>query len=179
MSNTKPMRRINRQPIQASWPGQCFACSRNNPHGLQLQFVPTENGCLTRCEVPDHFCGFDGIAHGGMTSLLLDEVAIWAIATQLGQLGLTVEFTARFHKPAPTGAELIVEGALDDHDAQKAFVRSTVHSPDGDLLAEAQSTWVLTTLSRFSDFMDVPESALQQFFDALRAELQPHRSEAR
>lgn len=57
----------NRTPIQTSWPGQCFGGSRHNPHGLQLRFVPTENACRTRCAVPDHCCGFDGIAHGGMT----------------------------------------------------------------------------------------------------------------
>lgn len=170
------MSSINRPPIQTSWPGHCFGCSQNNPKGLKLRFVPTENGCLSRCAVPNHFCGFDGIVHGGMTSLLLDEAAIWTIATQLEQLGLTVEFTVQFHQPAPTGAELFVEGVLDDHDAGKAFIRSTVHSADEELLAEARSTWVLTTLSKFSEMMEVPESALQQFFDALRTEL--HHSES-
>lgn len=169
----------SRVPIQASWPGQCFGCSRSNPHGLQLQFIPTETGCLTQCTVPNHMCGFDGIAHGGMTSLLLDEVAAWTICTQLGQLGLTVELTVQYHGPVPTDTELIVKGALVDRDAKKVVVRSTVHSAGEKLLADAESTWVLTTLSRFSEIMDVPESALQRFFDALQEELHSRRSEAR
>lgn len=166
----------SRASIETPWPGQCFGCSRHNPHGLQLRFVPTEKGCRTQCEVPDRFCGFDGIAHGGMTSLLLDEVAAWTLCTQLGQLGLTANLSAQYHDPVPTGAELVVEGTLVRHDAKKALVRSTVRSADGELLADAESTWVLTTLARFSELMEVPESALQQFFSALKAELRRHPS---
>lgn len=167
----------DRPPIQTAWPGQCFGCSRHNPQGLQLQFVPTATGCRTRCTVPDHLCGFDGIAHGGITSLLLDEVAAWAMAVQLERLGLTAELTAQYHQPVPTGTDLVVEGALVSHDATKAVVRSTVHSAAGPLLAEAKSTWVLTTLSRFAEIMDVPVATLEQFFGALQAELQRHRSD--
>jgi len=45
-----------------------------------------------------------------------------------------------------------------------------MHAADGPLLADAESTGVLTTLTRFSELMDAPESALQQFFSALKAE---------
>lgn len=162
---------VNGQAIQASWPGDCFGCSRNNPHSLQLRFFPTEKGCLARGKVPDHYCGFDGIVHGGITTTLLDEVSAWTMAVQLGRPGLTVELAARYHAPVPTECELLLEGTLLDHDEKTAFIRSTVSSLEGTLLAEAESTWRLSTPSRCSKMMGVSESALEHFFDALQAEV--------
>lgn len=162
---------VSGEAIQASWPGQCFGCSRSNRHSLQPRFFPTENGCLARCEIPDHYCGFDGIAHGGITTTLLDEVAAWAMAVQLGRPGLTLELTVRYQAPVPTERELIVEGTLLAHDEKTALIRSTVCSVEGASLAEAESRWRLSTVTQCSKMMGVPEPALERFFEALQAEV--------
>ena len=161
----------NRQIIQTSWPGSCFGCSQDNPYGLQLRYLPTEDGCLTRSQVPDRYCGFDSIVHGGIISTLLDETAVWTLAVQLGQLGFTVEFTIRYHKPVPTNTELLVKGTLVRYDARTAHVQSTVYSVEGLSLAEAESTWRLTTPARLSQIMGVPESDIKQFLTTLQVEV--------
>ena len=160
------------QAIQTPWPGQCFGCSPTNRHSLRLRFYPTENGCLARCNIPEHYCGFDGIVHGGVTTTLLDEVAAWTMAMKIGQPGLTVKLEVHYYGPVPTETDLIVEGILLGRDEKSAFVRSTVYSEAGASLAEAESTWRLATLSRASQIMGVPKLALEQFFTSLRAEVE-------
>ncbi len=155
---------MTRHQIQAHWPGSCFGCSSGNPHGLQLRFSRTLEGCTTTHTVPEHLCGFDGLTHGGIIATLLDEVAAWAIIARLNRLGLTREMTTRYLMPVPTNRELVVTGTVLTHDNRSATVRATIHS-DGVLLAEADSSWSFPRLSRIANLANVPEERLQQFLD--------------
>jgi len=57
------------------WTGKCFGCSTVNSYSLRLRFFLSEDGCYTKCSIPDYLCGIDGVVHGGMIALLLDEVS--------------------------------------------------------------------------------------------------------
>lgn len=151
--------------VQGQWPGSCFGCSSRNLQGLQLRFFHTEEGCATNCTIPDTYCGFEGLVHGGIIATLLDEAAGWSIFARIGRLGVTREMTTRYLKPVPTNAELRVEGAILSHDERSAVVRSTIHSADGTLLAEGESTWAFPRLGRIASLANVPEGTLQQFLD--------------
>jgi uncharacterized protein (TIGR00369 family) len=148
------------------WPGGCFGCSPVNSHGLKLRFRRAELGCATRCIVPDRLCGFDGLVHGGIIATLLDEAAAWACIAQLGRLGLTREMTTRYLKPVPTNAEILLEGRIISHDSRNAVIRSSIHSADGELLAEAESSWAFARLSRIASVAGVEEKILRQFLES-------------
>jgi uncharacterized protein (TIGR00369 family) len=156
---------MNQQEIQGQWPGSCFGCSPKNPHGLQLRFRRVEHGCAAGCTIPDRLCGFDGLVHGGIIATLLDEAAAWALIARLGRLGLTREMTTRYFKPVPTNTEISLEGHIVSHDAHNAVIRSSIHSADGTLLAEAESSWAFAKLSRIASIAGVEEKILQQFLD--------------
>jgi hypothetical protein len=51
------------QEVPNHWQGNCFGCSTVNASGLGLRFYLSENGCYTKCAVPDHLCGIDGLVH--------------------------------------------------------------------------------------------------------------------
>ena len=52
----------------------CFVCGKKNPHGLQIDFRLTENGALEgEFIAEERFQGFNGVLHGGILGLLLDE----------------------------------------------------------------------------------------------------------
>ncbi|MBT0654379.1 PaaI family thioesterase [Geomobilimonas luticola] len=151
--------------VQGHWPGSCFGCSSGNPKGLQLRFSHTDEGCVTSCTIPDTYCGFEGLVHGGIIATLLDEAAGWSLFARIGRLGVTREMTTRYLKPVPTNTEIRVEGTIMSSDDRSAVVRSTIHSTDGTLLAEGESTWAFPRLGRIASLANVPEGALQQFLD--------------
>jgi uncharacterized protein (TIGR00369 family) len=151
--------------ILGQWPGGCFGCSPDNSHGLRLRFRRIEMGCATRCVVPERCCGFDGLVHGGIIATLLDEAAAWACIAHLGRLGLTREMTTRYLKTVPTNVEILVEGRIISHDMHNAVIRSTIHSSDNTLLAEAESSWAFARLSRIASMAGVDVKILQQFLD--------------
>ncbi len=156
--------------IANRWPGHCFGCSPANPHGLRLRFWRSEQGCFTRYAIPEHLCGFDKVAHGGIIATLLDEVSAWTVIACLGRLGVTREISIRYLRPVPTGVELKVEGQVISHDGRSAIVRASV-TPAGDpareLLAEGTSTWALPKLSSIARMTGLDEPALREYLQSM------------
>ena len=90
--------------------------------------------------VPDKFCGWEGIIHGGIISTLLDEIMAYAAFTH-NEKGVTGEISVRFRKPMPSNKKVKVEGFVE---SQKGRVLCTVGkiTLDGVLIAEATAKMV-------------------------------------
>ena len=147
------------------WPGNCFGCSRSNIKGLHLRFWQSKKGCLTRCAIPDYLCGIDGLVHGGIITLLLEEVAQWTIIGRLGRFGITREISVRYLKPVPINTEIIVEAQIISQDEKNIVLRSTIHDSDGVLLVEGESRWSLVSPSAIAKIAAVDELMLQEFLN--------------
>lgn len=157
--------------IPNRWPGNCFGCSPANPHGLRLRFWRSEHGCYTRCAIPEHLCGFDRVAHGGIIATLLDEVSAWTVIARLGRLGVTREISIRYLRPVPTGTEVHAEGQVLSSDDRVAVVRARITlpgNPEHEVLAESTSTWALPKISNIARISGLDEPALQEYLEAMR-----------
>ncbi len=156
--------------ITNRWPGLCFGCSPANPRGLRLRFWRSEQGCFTRYAIPEHLCGFDKVAHGGIIATLLDEVSAWTVIACLGRLGVTREISIRYLRPVPTGIELKVAGQVISHDGRSAIVRASVApagAPAHEVLAESTSTWALPKLSSIARMAGLDEPALREYLQSM------------
>ena len=97
---------------------QCFGCAPDNAYGLRLVFTRTaEHTVTTQFVAASHHCGAEGIVHGGLQAVLLDEVMGVAIRTRHPQgerpNAVTAEFNLRYRGPVPTGVPITVEGASE------------------------------------------------------------------
>ena len=151
------------QEIPNYWTGQCFGCSMTNSHSLKLRFYLSENGCYTKCSIPDYLCGIDGVIHGGMIALLLDEISQWTMIARLGKMGLTREISVRYLKPAPTDTEIVVEAKIETQDEKDTVLHSTIYSKDNELLAEGESRWMMAPPSIIAKISKVDESRIKEF----------------
>ena len=121
---------------------RCFACGRDNPHGLRMSFRITEKGEIESNFVPEaRFQGFKGIMHGGIMSLLLDEMMV-NLAWKRGFHAVSAELTVRLKKPARTGRVIKLCGRIVS--AEKRIIRTAAEARDesGELLAEAEAVCV-------------------------------------
>ena len=128
---------MSEQEIPNYWPGGCFGCSQINEHGLKLPFWKTEKGCYTRCAMPHHLCGIDGVVHGGILTLILEEVAQWTIISHFAKFGMTRDISVRYLKPVPTNMEILVEAQITSQNERDISFRSTITDPNGQLLTPA------------------------------------------
>jgi len=154
---------VSEREVPNYWPGRCFGCSATNPHGLHLRFWYSERGCYTKCTIPDYLCGIEGIVHGGILALLLDEVGEWTIVARLGRFGMTRTISIQYFKTARTDTEIIVESQIVSHDDKNAVQQSTIHTADGTLVAESTSEWILPSPSVIARVGSADKATLQEF----------------
>jgi len=154
---------LNGEEIPNYWFGNCFGCSRKNTRGLNLRFWLKDGGCYTRCTIPDYLCGIDGVVHGGIITLLLEEVAQWTIISHFGKFGMTREISARYLKPVPTNTEILVEAQISNQSEKNILFCSTVHNSEGILLTESESNWMFASPGAISRATAVDESMLREF----------------
>ena len=116
--------------------GRCFACGKDNPQGLKLDVKKTPDGVELNYILPEHFAGWQGIAHGGIVATILDELMAWA-CTEAGFHSVTGEMTVRFRQPLHTGKPVRGFGRVTDVKGRLLLAESRLLDAEGETIAEA------------------------------------------
>ncbi|MHA2271168.1 MAG: PaaI family thioesterase [Candidatus Hodarchaeales archaeon] len=160
------------QKVQKNTFSSCFGCGQKNPHGLHLDFSFSEDSCFTRCSIPGHFCGLEGIVHGGIIAAILDEVAAWTNFVLFKRPAITLEVNVRYLKPVPTETEILAEGRVVEQDEKNSIIKSVIRSVDGVVLAECQSKWLFPSYASLAKIAGIDEPALREMFTQMLESLQ-------
>jgi acyl-coenzyme A thioesterase PaaI-like protein len=130
-------------PIAASLANQgCFGCGPANPIGLHLDFDHHPDGGVQAHFTPtEAHQGWDGLMHGGLVTVLLDEAMAWAAFASTNAY-YTGRLEVRYRRPVRTGAPLIVRGWITRNRGRTLETRAEVQSADGDVLAEATALFI-------------------------------------
>jgi acyl-coenzyme A thioesterase PaaI-like protein len=116
----------------------CFACGKNNPIGLKLEFRFEGDDYVTSFEVKPEYQGWASFAHGGLVATALDEVMtrmLWA----KGLHTVTGRLEVRYRNPAPVGAVLEVRGRVTRQRPPAVETEAVATGPDGTVVAEAKA----------------------------------------
>ena len=92
-------------------PNYCFACGRDNPEGLGLQFAFDEErkSYVCRFELSRRHTGPPGHAHGGIIATILDEAM--GKANRISEVtAVTQSMTVEYLRLVPLGKPLVAEG---------------------------------------------------------------------
>jgi uncharacterized protein (TIGR00369 family) len=120
----------------------CFACGTDNPIGLKLKFrLDPENGtAVSETVIAEHFNGWKGTVHGGITTTLLDEIMVYA-SSSTGWFTVTGSIEVRFHKPVPTEKLLTVTGRVEENRGRSILTSATI-AFEGKVLASAKAVLI-------------------------------------
>lgn len=116
----------------------CFACGKDNPDGLQLDFDFDGDEVTTSIAFPKKFQGYKDVVHGGLISTVLDEAMV-TLLNKLGHLAVTAELSVRFVRPITVGETIIVRARLLERRGRTFRVKAGASSPDGTEVARAES----------------------------------------
>ncbi len=120
----------------------CYVCGKKNSHGFHLNFTHPEKGRL-EAEVVflKQHQGFKDIVHGGMVSMLLDEMMV-NLAWKEGVPAVTAQLSVRLKKPVYIGQKVLLEGRIDRQEPRALYTSATAKSEKGELLASATATCI-------------------------------------
>lgn len=121
----------------------CFACGRDNPIGLKLDFrLDGERAVAEFTPGPWHQ-SWTGVFHGGLMATLMDE-AVGYVLYLRGIKALTARFQMRLRQTVNTGQKLRVWAEITRHTRKVVDTRMGAELEDGTLVAEGTATtWVL------------------------------------
>ncbi|MBJ7600794.1 MAG: hypothetical protein DLM67_14775 [Candidatus Nephthysia bennettiae] len=130
--------------VEVTYDGRCFGCGENNPRGLKMRFV--DRGGVSVCEftVPPEYESWQGMIHGGVVALMLDEAVGWA-GWHSGHPGLTGRLEVRYRLPLKVGETVRVVGRVER--IRRTLVYAVSHIDrlsDGVRVAEATATLMAT-----------------------------------
>lgn len=126
----------------------CFACGTLNTNGLQLALHLEPERCWTELELDRRFEGWDGIAHGGIISTILDEVMAWSLVGS-DNWGLTARLSVDFRRPMRIRTPVRAEGWIVQ--SRRRIVETAARTVDlesGGELATATGVYVAADAAR-------------------------------
>ena len=121
----------------------CFACGEKNPIGLHLSFNFDGERIFTKKILPKEFQGYDGTAHGGILSTMLDETMCKFISAKYNEKAVTGRLEIRYKYPTPVEQELKITAWQENQRKNIISMRSTVETQDGVITAEATAKFAL------------------------------------
>jgi acyl-coenzyme A thioesterase PaaI-like protein len=117
----------------------CFACGPANPIGLKLAFR-LENGQAKAEFIPGPYHqSWDGVFHGGLLALCLDEAFGYALFFQ-GIKGMTAKMEIRIRQTIRPGQKILLTGEIRRKTRKLIETYAKAELEDGSLAAEASAS---------------------------------------
>ena len=123
--------------------GFCFACGKQNPIGLKLEFRFEEGKAKAEFIPGLYHQSWNGVFHGGLLALCLDEAFGYVLYFQ-GIKGMTAKMEMRIRKTVPTGQKIFLTGEVKRKTRKLIVTYAKAEFEDGTLAAEATATMYVT-----------------------------------
>ena len=113
----------------------CFACGKENPVGLHLDFQIENDEFRTVKTLSREYQSFTGVVHGGIITTMLDE-GMGGYLYRMGEKAVTARLAVRYRKPTPVGEELHIRGWIESRRGRFIDMKAEVSLADGTITAE-------------------------------------------
>ena len=121
----------------------CRGGCPDNPRGLHLELGEDGGDVVSKwAPSPDHQ-GWVDTLHGGVQSMLLDEVAGWVVIGLLHTTGVTSKMEVQYVKPISTRHDgpLTIRARLARQMRNVAFIEGEIYNGSGEVCTKATLTY--------------------------------------
>lgn len=130
----------------------CFGCSPNNIAGLKMTFYEDSDEIVSVWKPESRFQGWHNTLHGGIQTLLMDEIAAWTIARKLQTTGVTSKLEIRFRKALfTTDSYYIIRASIVEIKRNIVTIRSAIYNQANDLCANADCAYFTFTKEKATE----------------------------
>ena len=132
--------------IKNPWIGtegyNCFGCCPTNPYGVKMRFYEDGQDIVSFWKPKDCYQSWINTLHGGVQSVLLDEICGWVVFHKLQSSGVTAKMETRFRKPVAIEQEYVeLRARLREMRRNIAVVDGEIKSANGEILVECTCTY--------------------------------------
>ena len=132
--------------IKNPWIGtegyNCCGCCPTNPYGVKMRFYEEGQDVVSFWKPKDCYQSWINTLHGGVQSVLLDEICGWVVFHKLQSSGVTAKMETRFRKPVAIEQEYVeLRARLREMRRNIAVVDGEIKSAEGEILVECTCTY--------------------------------------
>ena len=132
----------------------CIGCSPDNPMGLHLDFWEDGEDVVSRWTPTADYQGWIDTLHGGVQSLLLDEVAGWVVTRKLQTTGVTSKMEVQYVKPISTYDSLLtIRARISRQMRNVAFIEGEIYDAHGEVCTKATLTYFCASRQKAEETM--------------------------
>jgi len=118
----------------------CFACGDKNPIGMHLRFELEGEELQVKYRFPKELQGYRETVHGGMLTLLLDEVMVNLPWKKMKVAVVSAELRVKLRAPAKIGDEITARAWVVREKSKIMVIASVAKNSSGTVVAEAEAT---------------------------------------
>ena len=129
------------------WDRKCFACGKDNPEGLFMEFFTDEKHLFSQILIPETKRGWDQVVHGGILSTMLDEVMAWTAIYFTDCIMMTKSLTVNYIKPIYINEKTLTVGWVHEQkDQREIIMKGEVYNEKKQLCTEATGVYSLFSI---------------------------------
>ena len=137
---------MDMKKIVNPWKGlagyNCFGCAPDNPAGFHLEFFEEGADIVTFWRPSAPYQGWEGIVHGGIQALLLDEICGWVVTRKLQTAGVTSRMETKYKRPVSTSDSMLTLRAhIVEQKRNIVLIEATLADSTGQVCTEAVCTY--------------------------------------
>lgn len=120
----------------------CFGCAPSNPLGVKMEFFEDGADIVSVWTPRPEFQGWLNTLHGGIQSVLLDEICGWVVMRKLQTGGVTSRMETRFLRPVSTdGGPITLRAHIVEQRRNIVTIEATLSDAQGQLCSKAECTY--------------------------------------
>ena len=123
---------------------KCFACSKHNINGLQMDFIEENEFVVSEWQPESKFQGYYNVLHGGIQATLMDEISSWCIQIKLKTAGVTSRLETKYRKPVYTNkGKIKLKAHIKDFYKKVATVHVQLFNSNNELCSESTAKFIV------------------------------------
>lgn len=120
----------------------CFGCAPQNPLGVKMEFYEDGDEIVSIWTPRPEYQGWLNTLHGGIQSVLLDEICAWVVMRKKQTAGVTSKMETRFLRPVSTeGGNLTLRARLAEERRNILLIDAELYDAEGKLCTQCRCTY--------------------------------------
>lgn len=121
----------------------CFACGKDNPIGLRIQFHLDGETCTAEFTPGENHVGWQDTVHGGIIYAALDDVMANVLYLQ-GRKAHTAKCEVRYRLPLRVGETIRLRGWVDKEKTRLVVLKGEARrAADDAVIADCESSFII------------------------------------